>query len=88
MIRKSKTPKLHQLPKIAEDLAEKLQRDYVSIEIESCAYNSTLTDTYTTLGFRIAFQPGIDGSECSIHRFKTWQALQTYYFKIMKGEKK
>lgn len=77
----SHTPQAHQLPKIADNLRYKLSLDYVNLTISNTSYASYKTST----SYKLAFQPGLDNTECSIHSYKSWPKLLLAYHNFMKG---
>lgn len=80
---KSKQPLAHQLPIISRNLRKKLACHYISIKIEAISSDHR-DDVY--YDYQICFQPGLDGTGCSINYFKTWSELLANYYSLMRGD--
>ena len=79
VIRRLKAPLAHQLPTICNNLRLHLNKDYVSLDFTATANESRDPNTK----FMLSFQPGLDGTGCSIEYFDTWSDLLDKYALLM-----
>lgn len=81
-VSRTKNPTLKQISAIATNIQLKLKINYVSVNIRSISHDFTSPPS-NIIYYNMAFQPGLDSSNCSIDYFDSWDSLLDRYFKII-----